>query len=59
MEVVTQRENLLRGNGITARRARQTHCIHGHELSGDNLYLHKKGRQCKTCRRAIEERRVR
>lgn len=30
----------------------KTHCIRGHEFSGDNLYVTPKGnRQCKTCRR--------
>src|SRR6266481_4255156 len=29
----------------------KTHCKHGHELSGDNLYLSPKGfRGCKKCR---------
>lgn len=32
--------------------ARKTHCIHGHELSGDNVYTPATGgRYCKTCRR--------
>jgi hypothetical protein len=34
-------------------RAVQTHCAHGHPLSGDNLYLDPKGhRICRKCRRA-------
>jgi hypothetical protein len=32
MELVTMRENLLRGNGFPAQNARKTHCDNGHEL---------------------------
>lgn len=28
---------------------KKTHCKYGHELSGDNVYIHKKGRACRTC----------
>jgi hypothetical protein len=32
--------------------SRKTHCIHGHPLSGENVYLSPQGwRRCKTCRR--------
>ena len=52
LEAVTQKENILRSDGITAIQSRQTHCVHGHPLSGDNLYVSpKKHRSCKTCRR--------
>lgn len=38
-------------------RERKTHCIHGHELSGDNLYESPKGlRSCKACRKAAQDR---
>ena len=37
LEPVTNRENILRGNGATARHARQTHCKRGHPLVGKNL----------------------
>lgn len=50
LEPVTNKENLLRGRGITAVRARQTHCVNGHPLSGGNLYTHKSGRYCRKCR---------
>jgi hypothetical protein len=51
LELVTHRENILRGESFSAKEARQTRCIHGHLLSPDNLYLRsdKRGRQCKTC----------
>jgi hypothetical protein len=39
LEAVTQRENALRGVGITAQLARQTHCKRGHSLSGENLHI--------------------
>jgi len=52
LEAVSHRENVLRGDGIAARRARQTECIHGHPLAGANLRLTKNGhRQCRECAR--------
>lgn len=52
MEPVTIRENVLRGVGFTARYARATHCIHGHEFTPENTYLfpNGRGRSCRTCR---------
>ncbi len=53
LEPVTNRENILRGEGLAAKQARQTHCKRGHELSGANLYLWRgKFRQCRTCNQA-------
>lgn len=50
LEPVTHRENILRSSAPMAKQAKQTHCIHGHPLSGDNLYTTKQGkRHCKTC----------
>ncbi len=49
MEPVTQRENILRGEGLTANEARRTHCPKGHPLSGSNLYRTKLGRRCRMC----------
>lgn len=52
LEAVTNRVNILRGVGATARHARQTHCKRGHPLTPDNLLRRKEGsRGCKTCRR--------
>ena len=54
LEPVTIRENIMRGEGIAAIRARRTHCPNGHELTDDNVYqsaIQKAGRLCKTCRR--------
>ncbi len=37
---------------ISSRNHTATHCIHGHILLGDNLYLRKNGhRQCRECHR--------
>lgn len=50
----TQKENILRGNSLSARRARQTHCVHGHEFTPENTILRSRpqgGRLCRTCNR--------
>ena len=56
MEVVTNRENSLRGDTHAARNAAKTHCLKGHPLSGANLYVNPKGgrrwRYCRSCARA-------
>ena len=56
LEAVTQQENILRGESASAKHARKTHCINGHPLSGDNLYLRpdrgdRAGRACRECQR--------
>jgi hypothetical protein len=45
LEVVTPRENLMRGNSASAINSRKTHCPRGH------LYSHrdKQGRVCRIC----------
>lgn len=50
LEVVTPRENTLRGNTITAANAKKTRCHNGHPLSGDNLRTYNGRRVCKLCR---------
>ena len=52
LEPVTNKVNVLRGEGPTAVNARKTHCIHGHEFTPENTYLYSTGRQCRAC--AIE-----
>jgi len=49
----TVRENSLRGDHLFARRARQTHCLHGHEMTAGNTYITPSTgrRQCRMCRR--------
>lgn len=56
LEPVTHRENTLRGEGITARHAKQTHCSKGHPLEGENLYSYDGGRSCRTCRLKASDR---
>lgn len=52
LEAVTPKVNILRGEGLSAKKARQTHCLQGHPLSGLNLYKDQYGyRQCKACKR--------
>lgn len=54
LEPVTQRENILRGVSVAAARARQTHCVRGHEFTPENITRATpsgKGRRCKTCAR--------
>lgn len=52
LEPKTQAENILRGRGPTAINAAKTECIHGHPLSGDNLYITTQGRRkCRQCTR--------
>jgi hypothetical protein len=52
LEVVTKKENILRGMGVAAINARKTHCLQGHLLTSTNCksYELKKGeRRCKLC----------
>lgn len=55
MEVVTNKENVLRGHGVTANNAAKTHCKHGHEFTEENTYVFRYrasgGRSCLACRR--------
>jgi hypothetical protein len=46
LQPVTRPTNILRGNGMGARHSRQTHCVHGHPLSGNNLLYSSNGTQC-------------
>ena len=51
LEVVTHKENTLRGNGIAARQFRKTTCLRGHPFvrSGDKRF-------CRTCKREANRR---
>lgn len=61
LEPVTARENVLRGEGQSARHAVKTHCPAGRPYAGQNLYTHptKRMRICRECGRlrAAEKRR--
>lgn len=57
LRAVTNRVNVMIGNGACAVHARKTECLRGHRLSGDNLIIHRRGfRQCRTCLRASQAR---
>ena len=47
----TTRENLLRGETITARNAAKTHCVRGHPFDEQNTRYALGGRICRTCKR--------
>ena len=52
LEPVTNRENILRGVGLAAQRARQTHCVHGHAFDAANTGIRPDGRRdCRACAR--------
>lgn len=56
VEVVTNRTNVLRGVGLTAQWARQTHCINGHPFDLENTYIRKTGgRLCRACKRTRDK----
>ena len=50
LDLVTNKENILRGFSTSAMHARQTHCKHGHAFEGDNLRIRANGgRYCAAC----------
>ena len=50
LRVVTPRQNSIENsNGTAFDNHAKTHCVHGHELSEENLYRYGTGRMCKTC----------
>lgn len=61
LEQVTARTNTVRGISVPAINANKTHCVRGHELSGDNLYVRKASqkRNCKRCHRDMMRLRMR
>lgn len=61
LEVVTQQENTLRGEGVTAANARKTHCVRDHEFTPDNTSVRGRdgARICKACRSIVNARRDR
>lgn len=53
LEPVTNRENILRGVGLSAANARKVHCKRGHEFAPENTAVYSDGvRRCRTCRSA-------
>lgn len=57
LELVTQRENILRGIGFAAVNAAKTHCPHGHEYSFRTVQT--TGRVYRFCRPCERERNAR
>ena len=49
LEVVTQKENVLRGDSFMSTNAKKTHCPQGHEYLGENLKIYNNRRYCKRC----------
>jgi hypothetical protein len=63
LRLASNRENILRSDGISAHAAAKTHCPKGHPYAGANLYINGSGdRLCRACnrlrQRALRERRV-
>lgn len=57
LEPVTNRENVLRGVGLSAIGARRTHCVNGHAFDAANTYVDSRGhRICRACRAAKQRR---
>lgn len=55
LEEVSNRENVLRGEGFAACNARKTHCPRGHPYDEVNTYRKPSGgRHCRKCRRIRE-----
>ena len=54
LRAVTHRENMLYGNSLPARQARQTHCKRGHEFTPDNTKRQGNKRTCRTCLNAYK-----
>jgi HNH endonuclease len=60
LRLLSARDNVLAGMGITAMNARKTHCNKNHELSGDNLYIppgRPNERHCRICKRLHDRKR--
>lgn len=60
LEPVTNATNILRGEGLSARRRRQTSCARGHALAGENLYAWvddggRTHRRCVACRNVTNQ----
>ena len=58
LEVISGKENTLRGMGPTAINARRTHCVNGHEFTPENTYIRPDdgARDCRTCAREAKRR---
>ena len=51
LEVVTMKENILRGFSLPAINSRKTHCLYGHPYTEGNFWVDKRGRRhCRKCK---------
>jgi len=57
LEAVTHRENVLRGNGLASKQAKQTHCKRGHEFNQENTAIYQGKRECRICLRIGQRKR--
>lgn len=56
LELITQKENILRGHSFAGLNKSKTHCSKGHELTTENVKLTKRGqRDCIKCRKLHEK----
>lgn len=51
LDPVTHEINMQRGQARVTQR-NKTHCPHGHAYVGDNLYVYRGKRNCRTCNRS-------
>lgn len=51
LEAVTQRENLLRGNGWAGLNSRKVRCPRGHDYNAENTLIYSGRRECRECNR--------
>ena len=61
LEAVTARVNTLRSTALSAQRAQQTECQHGHPFTPENTYSRPdrlEARMCRTCMRRREQAKV-
>ena len=53
LQAVSSKTNTLRGEAPSAVNAQKDHCVHGHPLYGENLYVEPSGKRvCKACANA-------
>ncbi|GGY65551.1 HNH endonuclease signature motif containing protein [Streptomyces xanthochromogenes] len=58
LDPVSQRTNVLRGEGPAADNARRNHCVQGHPFDDANTYVRRDGsRSCRSCNAARNRRR--
>ncbi len=58
MQIVTHRENILRGVGPTAKASQVTHCPKGHPYDKANTRIRWQGwRACRACKRIADQHR--